>query len=155
MGVSASGKTNYATKGNGFENEKKLEPLKGNPFSVLQCNDLNQIAIDASVSLGGYVDEKINLIDNLVDVDREQYNKFVPENPEVNLPTSLDIVFEHLNKPSKEVLVHNNEITPEASIKEAEDAVPWTEVVRRGANRIKSKSLSDKINPHDRCILKY
>jgi hypothetical protein len=36
-----------------------------------------------------------------------------------------------------------------------QDEVPWTEVVRRGANRIKSKSLLDKINPRDRCILKY
>jgi hypothetical protein len=80
---------------------------------------LNQIAIDASVSLGGSVDEKLNLIDNLVNVDREQYNKFVSKNPDVNLPASLDTVFEHLNEPSKEVHVHDNEITPEASIKEA------------------------------------
>jgi hypothetical protein len=41
------------------------------------------------------------------------------KNPEVNLPASLDTVFEHLNEPSKEIHVHDNEITPEASIKEA------------------------------------
>jgi hypothetical protein len=40
-------------------------------FSVLQYNDLNQIAIDASVSLGDSIEENFNLIDNLVNVDRE------------------------------------------------------------------------------------
>jgi hypothetical protein len=57
-----------------MKNKKNLEPLKGNPFSVLQTNALNQIASDASVSLGGSIDEKFKLIDDMVCVDREQYN---------------------------------------------------------------------------------
>jgi hypothetical protein len=138
-----------------LKKKRNLEPFKVNPFFVLQYTNLNQIAIDASVSLGEPVAENINLIDNLVNVDREQYNKFVSENPEVNLPASLENVFEQLKEPIKEVVVHDIVNTPEVSIKRTEDEVPWTEVVRRGANRIKSKSLLDKINPHERCILEY
>jgi hypothetical protein len=60
-----------------------------------------------------------------------------------------------LKEPIKEADVHDIVNTPEVSIKRTEDEIPWTEVVRRGANRIKSKSLLDKINPHERCILEY
>jgi hypothetical protein len=60
-----------------------------------------------------------------------------------------------VQEPIKEALAHDVVNNPGGSINEAEDAVPWTGVVRRGAKRIKSKSLSDKINPHDRCILEH
>jgi hypothetical protein len=41
-------------------------------------------------------------------------------------------------------------ITPTESLKDPGTSVPWTEVVRRGRCRIKTKSNNDKINPNDR-----
>jgi hypothetical protein len=79
----------------------------------------------------------------------------VSENPDVNLPASLDSVFENLNEPFKGLSDQDSVTTLETSIKEFEYAIPWTEVVRRGVKRIKSKSMSNKINSHDRCILEY
>jgi hypothetical protein len=54
-----------------LKKEKNWNLLKVILFSGLQYNDLNQIAIDASVSLGDSIEENFNLIDNLVNVDRE------------------------------------------------------------------------------------
>jgi hypothetical protein len=64
--------------------KKNLDSLKGNPFSVLQSNTLNQIAAD--IDIGIDENECNRIIDNLVENEI-----FVEENPEVLLPTDLDI----------------------------------------------------------------
>jgi hypothetical protein len=81
--------------------------------------------------------------------EKQCHDKFVEDNPEVNLPMNLDFVCSH----SEELVREDNtrETTPEASLKEEHSSPLWTEVVRRGRTRTKINKIVD----NDRHILEY
>jgi hypothetical protein len=44
---------------------------------------------------------------------------------------------------------------PNASVKGPATLELWTEVVRKGKNKSKTRSMKEKIDVDDRCMLKY
>jgi hypothetical protein len=129
--------------------KKNLDSLKGNPFSVLQSNILNQIAADIDIEIGIDENECNRIIDNLVENEI-----FVEENPEVLLPTDLDI--KNTMKPDfiKESVGTHELLTP-SSMKEHDSPILWTEVARKGKNKTKTKSMNNNIGENDNCIPEY
>jgi hypothetical protein len=129
-----------------------LEPIQGNSFAALRFENLNQVAKDANIKIGRNEKENTELISNLMEMDKNQYDHFISANPDVILPVNLDTIPVHGT--SDNSLQIMPVITPEFSIKGNEN-LTWTEVVRRGKDRNKYRSRSDKINANDRCILEY
>jgi hypothetical protein len=129
--------------------KKNLDSLKGNPFSVLQSNILNQIAADIDIEIGIDENECNRIIDNLVENEI-----FVEENPEVLLPTDLDI--KNTMEPDfiKESVGTHELLTP-SSMKEHDSPILWTEVARKGKNKTKTKSMNNNIGENDNCIPEY
>jgi hypothetical protein len=74
-----------------LKQKRNLDPIKGNPFATLSLDSLNQIANVASVKIGLDTNENCKLINNLVQMDKEQYEQFAGANPETLLPDNLDI----------------------------------------------------------------
>jgi hypothetical protein len=87
----------------------------------------------------------------LVEEEQSCFNNFAEENPEVLLPSNIDV-----ENGNAEVLVNEAELeeivqTTKGPIKEPENSPSWTEVVRRG----KTRSMSNKMCSNDRRILEY
>jgi hypothetical protein len=135
-----------------LKQKKNLEPIQGNSFAALRFENLNQVAKDANIKIGRNEKENTELINNLMEMDKNQYDHFISANPDVILPVNLDTILVHGT--SDNSLQIMPVITPEFSIKGNEN-LTWTEVVRRGKDRNKYRSRSDKINANDRCILEY
>jgi hypothetical protein len=135
-----------------LKQKKNLEPIQGNSFAALRFENLNQVAKDANIKIGRNEKENTELINNLMEMDKNQYDHFISANPDVILPVNLDTIPVHGT--SDNSLQIMPVITPEFSIKGNEN-LTWTEVVRRGKDRNKYRSRSDKINANDRCILEY
>jgi hypothetical protein len=98
-----------------MELKKNLEPLKGNSFTVLQLNDLEQLASDVNIAIGSDKDHRTMLINNMVMVEKNIHDEFVGNNPEVCLPGNLDVAIELV--PPVEVDVESV-CTPTISFKE-------------------------------------
>jgi hypothetical protein len=135
-----------------LKQKRNLEPIQGNSFVALRFENLNQVAKDANIKIGRNEKENTELISNLMEMDKNQYDHFISANPDVILPVNLDTIPVHGT--SDNSLQIMPVITPEFSIKGNEN-LTWTEVVRRGKDRNKYRSRSDKINANDRCILEY
>jgi hypothetical protein len=136
-----------------LKKKKNLEPLKGNSFAPLQAESLSILSRDINIKIGNDLHDNESIIDNLIKAEQKRYNDFVGENPEVLLPTSIDLDIEVVRDPLKGQERPN--ISSPNSMKETNTADLWTEVVRKGRNRAKTKSRSDKIGVNDRCILEY
>jgi hypothetical protein len=67
-----------------------LEPIKGNSFASLSFDSLNQIAMAANLKIGSNNSDTSRLTNNLMQVDKEQYEQFVGTNPETLLLDNLD-----------------------------------------------------------------
>jgi hypothetical protein len=74
-----------------IKKKKNLEGIKGNSFTILQIDYLNQIAQDASIEIGCYNDDNAWVIDNLVKEEEKKHNRFVEETPDVMLHVNIDI----------------------------------------------------------------
>jgi hypothetical protein len=100
-----------------MELKKNLEPLKGNSFTVLQLNDLEQLASDVNIAIGSDKDHRTMLINNMVMAEKNIHDEFVGNNPEVwvCLPGNLDVAIELV--PPIEVDVESV-CTPTISFKE-------------------------------------
>jgi hypothetical protein len=68
-----------------------LEYRKGNSFDVLQVADLNQVAMDVNIKIGMNSEESSKIIQDLVELEKWMFDKFVGENPEVLLPSSYEL----------------------------------------------------------------
>lgn len=68
-----------------------MEEVKGNSFTAMQIDYLNQIAQDASIKIECDNEENVRLIDNLVKEEKNKQNQFLDENPDVMLPVNLDV----------------------------------------------------------------
>jgi hypothetical protein len=139
-----------------IKKKKNLEDVKGNSFAVLQVDYLNQIARDASIRIGRDNEENVKLIDKLVREEELKHNQFADENPYMILPVNLDFELDVKENVNTEAVSNSVDCTtPTRSFKEPDTSGLWTEVVRNGRNRNKTKSVNDKINSIDRCCLKY
>jgi hypothetical protein len=65
-----------------------LEPIKGNYFVVLQIEELIHLAMDINIKIGMNSNELCRIIQNLVDLKKGVFDKFVGENSDVLLPSS-------------------------------------------------------------------
>jgi hypothetical protein len=112
-----------------LKKRKNLEPLKGNSFAALQFESIDSLTVDLNLQLGSSKFESKKIIDTLMEKEKQCRERFVEDNPEVNLPMNLDIA---CSQP-EELLDNTQRGTPEPSLKEGHSSPMWTEVVREGA----------------------
>jgi hypothetical protein len=136
--------------------QRKNLDVKGNSFSVLQFESLNQIVVDVNLKIGSDNNETNRIIDNLVESKKLTHGNFVSENPETNLPSNLDVemLLDGSSTPVEGSIARETHVTPEASLKEPDSSELWTEVVKRGRYKNKNRSKQNKIDSYDRSILK-
>jgi 23S rRNA maturation mini-RNase III len=99
--------------------------------------------------LVGFSDPSIN---KRIKEKEKSYENFVEQNPEILLPDNLELNMDDCAELVDEYN-HNQAKTLERSLEDHSLAQSWTEVVKRGKNKTRSKS--EKINFHDRRILEY
>jgi hypothetical protein len=101
------------------------------------------------------MNEKDRILNMLVESEKSGHENFVSENPETNLPSSVEVgqVMEGASTPVKGGMVSEVPVTPEASLKEPNSSELWNEVVRRGRYKNRNRDEHNKIDSHDRCIL--
>jgi hypothetical protein len=128
-----------------LKEEKNLGTLKGNSFASLHIDSLNQMAKDVKIKLGNNISESEAFISKLIEEEKNNLEKFVGDNPDMLLPSNLDI--EVVKTPELEV----GEQNPSESIKDSTPSPKWTEVVKRG----KIRSRSNKVSSDERRILEY
>jgi hypothetical protein len=129
-----------------------LDLFKGNSFVVLDVDYLNQYATDVGIELGNNPEDANMIVNNLIKDEKGSYDNFVEQNPENLLPDNLQMNIEDcVGLVDKDNLDNCN--TPDRSFEDHPSAQSWTEVVKRGRNKIRSKS--EKNNVHGRRILEY
>jgi hypothetical protein len=138
-----------------LKQKKNLEPLKGNSFASLHSESLYQFVKDVNVHLGVDSSEAQSIISKLVGNEIENVNKFVEENLEVLLPANMeiDLISE---KTTEQALENSNQLRDQALPEPLEGSpqpLKWTEVVKRG--RPKSRSKLDSNSFNEGRILKY
>jgi hypothetical protein len=152
-------KRNQNTKGSMMQKAMELKQknkleITGNTFVALQFDSLNQIAKDTNIKIGIDDHENSKLIDNLIRANKDQYDSFVVDNPEVVLLVDLDISRVAISDSIDVSVDCSNDATPKGSLKEP-NSLTWTKVVMRGKARNKSRSRSNFIGENDRCTLEY
>jgi hypothetical protein len=68
--------------------------LKGNSFASLHSDALNQLAIDVNLFLGADSLEADTIVNKLMIEEDKKVNFFMEENPEILLPSNLDVSLE-------------------------------------------------------------
>jgi hypothetical protein len=126
--------------------QKKNLDAKGNSFSVLQSSALNNIASNVNIKIGKGLVENNKIINELVQSEVNNFEQFVEENPDILLPTTVDVQSSLESDPLKESGSSVIVITPENFVKES-NASMWTEVVKRGRNRNKIKKSKECQKP--------
>jgi hypothetical protein len=104
------------------------------------------------LTLGNNPDDAILTVNNMIREEEKTFDNFVEQNPEVLLPDNLEVNVVDCGEPV-ELSRHVKHETPERSFEDQATAQAWTEVVKKGRNKTRSKS--EKINTHDRHILEY
>jgi hypothetical protein len=152
-------------KAMGIKKKKNLEPLKGNSFAPLQSDDLNVLAMDINIKVGRNDSENSNILNKMISSEVIKSDRFVGQNPEVMLPTDLEIDLicdnighvlpnesDHLT--STNVVKELIGVSPPCSIKELNSSESWSDVVRKGRRKGKNRIRNDKMVNHEMCILK-
>jgi hypothetical protein len=114
-----------------LKKRKNLDSRRGNSFSALQADNLFKLADDIKLKIGCDRDDSNVIIDNLISEEKNAYDQFVGDHPEVILPTNLDVSCscpELINNEDGELKVS----TLIESLKEENPSPSLTEVVRRG-----------------------
>jgi hypothetical protein len=100
------------------------------------------------------------IIKNLVLQENEKVNIFVDENPKILLPTNLDISIddnEHdasmAEQGEGDVAEQGEGHVPQDSLKEPLNTQKWSEVVRKGKSKSKSR-IPNKCD-YEGCILEF
>jgi hypothetical protein len=122
---------------------------------ILQPDTLQQVAKDVNLQFGTTVIEAESIVQTLVEVEKLNYDKFADENPKVLLPTNLDLDNAGIDTSIKGEHAQNFVATSDVSLKKQDSPVSWTEVVKKGSNRNKVRSKSEKINSDDGYTLEY
>jgi hypothetical protein len=129
-----------------LKKKKNLEHTRGNSFASLQNDELNKVAMDVNIKIGKDLVESGNIIDNIVEYEKIVYVKFVGENPEVLLPSNLDVDNDLIPNSIKEDGDQNSCKTPIGYVKEPDALDLWTAVVKKGRNMYKRrKDKNDRI----------
>jgi hypothetical protein len=137
-----------------LKQKKNLDHNRGNSFSVLQNDTLNNIATDINVKIVKDKRDKDRIINILVQSERDNVGHFVEENSDILLPTDIDLQDSLGGESLKDSEGLTIQTTPEGSIKELETLL-WTEVDRKGKNRNKTKSRNVETQPNERGLLEY
>jgi hypothetical protein len=111
--------------------------MKGISFASLNVDYLNQVARDTNVRIGCDNDKLARLINNIIAEEKLQYDQFVGENPDIVLPSNLDVDMVSVESVQESTL-HRESSTPTETFKVSDLSTPWTEVVRKGKSRNKS-----------------
>jgi hypothetical protein len=148
-----------------------LETKHGNSFAALSLENLQQLSKDVNLKFGDDIHDASDIVGCLVNNEVKNFEKFVGENPEILLPTNLDLQA-HMdnhevenndsqvddlrhNGSLKENIIDNAVETPVGTLEDPKTSPLWAEVVRKGRYKKKSRSRRDKINSNDRCFLEY
>jgi hypothetical protein len=122
-----------------LKKRKNLECDKGNPFSILQPDNLYQIVRDVNLKFGNNSQEASHIIEPLVTDDQSCYDNFVDHNPDIMMYVVLEFNSDQNMLPLKGVecdMIDDNLVaSPEETFKVSAASPPWTEVVRRGKPR--------------------
>jgi hypothetical protein len=94
--------------------QKRNLEIKGNYFTALQFDSLNQIAKDINIKIGTGDHKNSELIDKMIRDAKDQYDNFVAANPEIVLPANLDLgVCEaNISVSLDDSIIGSNETTP-------------------------------------------
>jgi hypothetical protein len=71
-----------------LKKKNNLEPIKGNSFAILQYEELNHLTMDVNIKIGMNGEDSGRIIQNLIELEKGVFDKFVGENHEVLLPIS-------------------------------------------------------------------
>jgi hypothetical protein len=126
--------TSMLQKAMELKKKKNLESMRGNSFSALQAENLAKIADDINLLVGSDIAESSRIIDNLIEVEKQNFDQFVGDHLDVMLPTNLDVCCNYPEVVNNQENVENIGI-PANSLKEDKLSPSWTEVVRRGIER--------------------
>jgi hypothetical protein len=74
-----------------LKEKKNMGPLKGNSFSSLHPNSINQSANDVRIKLGNDASEIEYFINQVIEEEQSKQDKVVGDNPKMNLPTNMDV----------------------------------------------------------------
>jgi hypothetical protein len=141
--------TSMLQKAMELKKRKIMEPIKGNPFAALSIENFEQLTVAMKLQVRSGRAESRNVIESLVGREKEGYETFVDNHPEVILPATLDIQERGLDMrgTNKNDLANGEVSTPMQSIKDDESSLSWTDVVRRGKTR--SRINKNRINERD------
>jgi hypothetical protein len=116
-----------------------LDLFKGNSFAILDVDYLNQYATNVGIELGKTPEDANMIVNNLIKDEKESYDNFVEQNPKILLPDNMEMNIEDcVGLVDKHNLDNCN--TPDKSFEDHSSAQSWTEVVKRGRNKTRSKS---------------
>jgi hypothetical protein len=140
-----------------LKRKKNLEPLKGNKFSILHADSIEQLASDVRIQLGCDESESEKCMSRMIENDKKKYEDFVEQNPDMLLPTNVEAnicIEEYGSMGQSGVLNSQTELqTPIGSLEDPSASPLWTEVVRRGKS--KTRSRIENKGCDERCILEY
>jgi hypothetical protein len=122
-----------------LKKKKDLEDARGNSFAVLQAGELNKVARDVNIKTGKDREESCIIINNLVDYENRVYEEFAGKNVEVLLPPNMDLEKVLISDSLKEDEEQGVNKTPLGYVKEPDASELWTELVKKGKNRLKNK----------------
>jgi hypothetical protein len=122
-----------------LKKKKDLEDARGNSFAVLQAGELNKVARDVNIKTGKDREESCIIINNLVDYENRVYEEFVGKNVEVLLPPNMDLEKVLISNSLKENEEQGVNKTALGYVKETDASELWTELVKKGKNRLKNK----------------
>jgi hypothetical protein len=74
-----------------IKRRKNLEHQKDISFASMNVDYLNQVARDTNIRIGCNNDESARLINSLIADEKVNYDQFVDENPDIALPSNLDV----------------------------------------------------------------
>jgi hypothetical protein len=74
-----------------LKEKKNMGPLKGNSFSSLHPDSINQSLNDVRIKLGNDASEIEYFINRVIEEEESKQDKFVGDNPKMNLPANMDV----------------------------------------------------------------
>jgi hypothetical protein len=86
--------TSMLQRSTNLKQKKNLESLKGNSFASVHSDALNQLARDVNLFLRDDSLEADTIVNKLMIEEDNKVNIFMEENPEILLPSNLDVSLE-------------------------------------------------------------
>jgi hypothetical protein len=131
-----------------LKRKNNLELVKGNRFAVLNNVSLKHFADDVNIKLGANTNECDEVVSKLIGEEKEKNDSFVLQNPKILLPVNLEIDgCDEISNPDEVALITQSSVvntqtvmqTPVESLEDFTPSPKWTEVVRRGKSKTRSR----------------